>query len=70
MDPASLPQPVRDRLADLGVSEERMAGNVLVEGNMIKQVSAEPISAESLDALNRDNVQFVMKDGTVYKNQL
>ena len=28
-----------------GVNEERMAGNVLVEGNMIKQVSAEAISA-------------------------
>jgi imidazolonepropionase-like amidohydrolase len=28
-----------------GVSEERMAGNVLVEGNLIKQVSAEAISA-------------------------
>ena len=28
-----------------GVSEERLAGNVLVEGNLIKQVSAEPISA-------------------------
>ena len=28
-----------------GISEERMAGNVLVEGNLIKQVSAEPISA-------------------------
>ena len=28
-----------------GVDEERMAGNVLVEGNLIKQVSAEAISA-------------------------
>jgi imidazolonepropionase-like amidohydrolase len=28
-----------------GVSEERMAGNVLVEGNLIKQVSAEAINA-------------------------
>jgi imidazolonepropionase-like amidohydrolase len=28
-----------------GVNEERMAGNVLVEGNLIKQVSAESISA-------------------------
>jgi imidazolonepropionase-like amidohydrolase len=28
-----------------GVSEERLAGNVLVEGNLIKQVSAEAISA-------------------------
>ena len=28
-----------------GVNEERMAGNVLVEGNLIKQVSAEAISA-------------------------
>jgi imidazolonepropionase-like amidohydrolase len=28
-----------------GTSEERMAGNVLVEGNMIKQVSGEAISA-------------------------
>ena len=28
-----------------GVSEERLAGNVLVEGNLIKQVSAESISA-------------------------
>ena len=28
-----------------GVSEERMAGNVLVEGNLIKQVSEEAISA-------------------------
>ena len=28
-----------------GVSEERVAGNVLVEGNMIKQVSAESINA-------------------------
>jgi imidazolonepropionase-like amidohydrolase len=28
-----------------GADEERMAGNVLVEGNMIKQVSAEAISA-------------------------
>jgi len=28
-----------------GVNEERLAGNVLVEGNLIKQVSAEPINA-------------------------
>ena len=28
-----------------GVNEERMAGNVLVEGNLIKQISAEAISA-------------------------
>ena len=28
-----------------GASEERLAGNVLVEGNLIKQVSAEPINA-------------------------
>ena len=28
-----------------GVNEERMAGNVLVEGNMIKQVSEEAINA-------------------------
>jgi imidazolonepropionase-like amidohydrolase len=28
-----------------GINEERMAGNVLVEGNMIKQVSAGPINA-------------------------
>jgi len=28
-----------------GVDDERMAGNVLVEGNLIKQVSAESISA-------------------------
>ncbi len=28
-----------------GVSEERLAGNVLVEGNLIKQISVEPISA-------------------------
>jgi adenine deaminase len=28
-----------------GVNEKRMAGNVLVEGNLIKQISAQSISA-------------------------
>jgi imidazolonepropionase-like amidohydrolase len=35
-----------------GVSEERLAGNVLVEGNMIKQVSAEPINASGATVID------------------
>jgi len=35
-----------------GVSEERTAGNVLVEGNLIKQVSAEPISASGATVID------------------
>jgi imidazolonepropionase-like amidohydrolase len=35
-----------------GVNEDRMVGNVLVEGNMIKQVSAEAISAEGATVID------------------
>ena len=35
-----------------GVDEERMAGSVLVEGNLIKQVSAEAISAPGATVVN------------------
>ncbi len=35
-----------------GVSEARMAGNVLVEGNLIKQVSADPISAAGANVID------------------
>jgi len=35
-----------------GVSEERMAGNVLVEGNLIRQVSAEAISAPAATVID------------------
>ena len=35
-----------------GVNEERMAGNVLVEGNLIKQISAEAINAPSATVID------------------
>ncbi len=35
-----------------GVNEERMAGNVLIEGNIIKQVSAEAISAPGANVID------------------
>ena len=35
-----------------GVSEERMAGNVLVEGDLIKRISAEPISASDATVID------------------
>ena len=35
-----------------GVNEERMADNVLVEGNLIKQVSAKPISAPNATVID------------------
>ena len=37
-----------------GVNEERMAGNVLVEGNLIKQVSAEAIDAPGATVIDGD----------------
>ena len=42
------------------ITEGGYADIIIVDGNPL----------ESLDALQRDNVQFVMKDGTVYKNEL
>jgi len=35
-----------------GVSEERLAGNVLIEGNLIKQISAEPIAAANATVID------------------
>jgi imidazolonepropionase-like amidohydrolase len=37
-----------------GINDERMAGNVLVEGNMIKQISAEAIEAPSATVIDGD----------------
>ena len=45
----------------LGTIEEGGYADIIIVGG-------NPL--ETLDALQRDNVQFVMKDGTVYKNQL
>jgi imidazolonepropionase-like amidohydrolase len=42
------------------ITEGGYADIILVDGNPL----------ESLDALQRDNVQFVMKDGDIYKNEL
>ena len=49
------------RYGTLGtIDEGGYADVILVDGNPL----------ESLDALIRDNVRFVMKDGVVYKNTL
>jgi len=45
-----------------GVSDKlMMKANVLIENNLIKQVSA---------GANSDNIKIIMKDGKIYKNTI
>lgn len=59
------PEATEDEKAEMGIGlgvidAGAYADLILVEGNPL----------ESLDRISRDNVHFVMKDGTIYKNQL
>ena len=49
--------------------------NLLVENNLIKQISAEPIPVNPLDdvailADYENNIKVVIKDGEIFKNSL